>query len=257
MADMLTCSLNSGSNGNSIYVERDSVKLLFDAGISGKQAERRLALHGRDIRDVSALIISHDHADHSCCAGIFQRKFGLPIYMTRRTFKAVEPYLGPVHDVRFYEAGEVLEFGHVLVQTIPTPHDAVDGVMFLLSDGRRRLGILTDLGHVFDGLPDLVSELDFLYLESNYDPYMLEHGDYPLFLKRRIRGAGGHLSNEEAALVVKTARARVLKTVVLSHLSENNNTPRAALDTHRRIVNGDFALKVASRYEQSEMMRVL
>ena len=186
---MLTCSLNSGSNGNCIYLEKGRVRLLFDAGISGKQARLRLASHGRDINHVSALIISHDHADHARCAGIFQRKFGLPIYVTRPTFDVIEPYLGPVHDVRFYQAGDALRFGDLLVQTTPTPHDAVDGVMFLISDKHRKLGILTDLGHIFDELSQRISELNFLYLESNYDPVMLENGGYPLFIKKRIRGA--------------------------------------------------------------------
>ena len=151
---MQVISLQSGSNGNCIYVEAGGVRLLFDAGISGRQAELRLAARGRDIAAVDAVLISHDHRDHVRCAGVFQRKFGLPVYATRRTIEAASAYcdLGVMTNVQYFEAGGRLLFGEVVVETIPTPHDGADGVAFVVDDGYRRLGILTDLGHVFDRL---------------------------------------------------------------------------------------------------------
>jgi phosphoribosyl 1,2-cyclic phosphodiesterase len=255
---MQVISLQSGSNGNCIYVEAGGVRLLFDAGISGSQAELRLAARGRDISAVDAVLISHDHRDHVRCAGVFQRKFGLPVYATRRTMEAANAYcnLGVMTDVQYFEAGARLLFGHVVIETIPTPHDGADGVAFVVDDGRQRLGILTDLGHVFDGLASVVQSLDAVILESNFDPDMLAHGSYPEFLKRRIQGPRGHLSNLEAADLLRRALGGSLRWACLAHLSAENNTPELALNCHRDVVGSRLPLCVASRYEPSGVLEV-
>src|SRR5512142_775696 len=169
---MIAISLQSGSNGNCIYVETNGVRLLFDAGITGVQADERLKAHGRDIRSVDAVIISHDHGDHIRHAGVFHRKFGLPIYVTPATLAAAASrcMLGKLKDVRHFRSSEKLSFGGVSVQAVPTPHDGADGSVFVVEAGTKRLGIMTDLGHVFQGLAHLVSSLDAVFLESNYDP---------------------------------------------------------------------------------------
>jgi phosphoribosyl 1,2-cyclic phosphodiesterase len=250
-APMLAISLQSGSNGNSIYVEAAGMRLLFDAGISGRQAAQRLAAHGRDIRDVHAVILSHDHADHVCCAGVYQRKFALPIYATAKTFHAAQQRyaLGRVEDVRHFQAGDVVDFATVRVETVATAHDGVDGVGFVVDDGHSRLGILTDLGHVFDGLAKVIGTLDAVFLESNYDPGMLRDGPYPPFLKRRIEGAAGHISNQESAELLRDAATDRMNWACLAHLSEQNNDPAVALETHRRINADGVKLLVASRYD--------
>ncbi|MFB3892245.1 MAG: MBL fold metallo-hydrolase [Phycisphaerae bacterium] len=255
---MKVISLQSGSNGNCIYVEAAGRRLLFDAGISGKQAQLRLASRGVDIRSVEAVIISHDHSDHIRCAGIYQRKFGLPVYATARTLQAARTcsQLGELADVRHFAPGQTLAFGDLAVQTIHTPHDAVEGVAFIIADGRARLGILTDLGHVFDGLADLIASLDAVLLESNYDAEMLRDGPYPPMLKRRIAGPGGHLSNVESARLLRLAAGGRMKWACLAHLSEQNNCPAVAMRTHRSIIRPTLPLAVASRYEPSEWMTV-
>jgi phosphoribosyl 1,2-cyclic phosphodiesterase len=254
---VIAISLQSGSNGNCIYVEADGVKLLFDAGISGRRAQQRLTDRGRDIRTADALIISHDHADHVCCAGIYQRKFGLPIHATARTLTAARKYtLGLVRDVRHFKSGQRLRFGSVVIETIPTPHDGADGAVFVVDDGHRRLGILTDLGHVFSGLDKVIGSLDAVLIESNYDPAMLASGPYPAFLKQRIRGPGGHISNVEAAQLLAAGRGRRMKWACLAHLSEQNNRPELALRTHRKILGAGLDLRVATRYEATEIMEV-
>jgi phosphoribosyl 1,2-cyclic phosphodiesterase len=254
---MQVISLQSGSNGNSIYVEAGGVRLLFDAGISGIQAKKRLALRDRNITDVDAVLISHDHADHSRCMGIYHRKFGLPIYATTKTCRAASRYdLGEINDLRHFKAGDTLRLGKVTVETIPTPHDGVDGVVFVVDDGERRLGILTDLGHVFSGLGDLVASLDAVLLESNYDPDMLANGPYPEFLKERIEGPGGHISNFEAAEVLKSNASKRMQWVCLAYLSEDNNMPALAVKTHHRILGKRLPICVAARYEVSDVMRV-
>ena len=255
---MRMVSLQSGSNGNCIYVEADGVHLLFDAGISGRQAEQRLATHCRDIRDVDALVISHEHRDHSRCMGIYQRKYGMPIHVTRKTLAASRSRhdLGEITDLRPYSAGSSLHFGTVTVETIPTPHDGVDGVAFVVDDGRYRLGILTDLGHVFDELKTVMASLDAVLVESNYDPNMLAEGFYPEPLKRRIRGAGGHLSNVEAAELLRTSAGTRLKWVCLGHLSGDNNNPELVLNTHREMLGSRVPLFVAGRDAATDVMEL-
>jgi len=252
---MITFSLQSGSNGNAIYVEAGGIRLLIDAGISGKLAEGRMRVHGRDIRDVHAVLISHDHSDHVRCAGVYQRRYHLPIYISRPTFHAVNGSLGQVSDIRYFQAGQTLCFNGVTVHTIPTPHDATDGVVFVIEHEGKRLGILTDLGHAFPGLYQLLESLDAAYIESNYDPDMLENGPYPWHLQQRIRGPGGHLSNAESADLIKAAGLK-LRWAALAHLSHENNHPDLAFETHRRRIGQYFPLHLASRYDVTPVMEV-
>ena len=214
-----------------------------------------MRVHHRAIRDVNAVIISHDHADHIRCAGIYQRKFGLPIYMTRPTHTGCYTNLGPLRDIRYFKASEPLRFDGVTVHTIPTPHDAADGCAFVIEHDGKRLGIMTDLGHPFPELVERIPTLDACYLESNYDPDMLTNGPYPYHLQQRIRGGRGHLSNFQAAELIQ-ANCKKLKWAALAHLSEENNDPTLALDTHRKHTGKSFPFFHASRYEVSEIMEI-
>ncbi|HWL93326.1 MAG TPA: MBL fold metallo-hydrolase [Phycisphaerae bacterium] len=254
---MLTVSLQSGSNGNCIYVEAGDVRLLFDAGISGKQAAVRLAARGRDIHECTALILSHEHSDHVCCAGIFQRKFKLPVYCTRSTYRETQRVIGPIEGVRFFDSGDTLEFGSVRVHTLRTPHDGVDSVCFMVEHEGKRLGIFTDLGHPFAALRGALASVDAAYLESNYDPDMLWNGGYTPWAKARIAGDSGHLSNDEAADMTKTAiSSSKLKWLSVAHLSHENNVPELALEAQRTRVGAALPVFVASRYGVGEMLEV-
>ncbi|HOT44897.1 MAG TPA: MBL fold metallo-hydrolase [Spirochaetota bacterium] len=249
-------SLQSGSNGNCVYVEAGGVRLIFDAGISGKQAVERLAAAGRDLSGANALIISHDHADHVRCAGIYHRKFGVPLYITEKTMRAARSShdLGALREVVHFRAGASMDFGRVRVETIPTPHDGADGAVFIIDDGESRLGIFTDLGHVYDDLKNALSSVDAALIESNYDPDMLRTGPYPRHLKNRITGSRGHISNIESAEVIARHGAR-LRWACLGHLSGENNTPEVALRTHRSINRG-LTYHVAGRYGAGDLLVV-
>jgi len=153
-------------------------------------------------------------------------------------------------------AGETLQFGKVAVETIVTPHDGVDGVVFVVDDGKCRLGILTDLGHVFNGLEDIIGSLDAVLLESNYDPEVLLGSPYPERLKRRIEGIGGHISNFEAAELLLAAASKRMKWACLAHLSQDNNAPDLALKTHRRVLGKRLPLYVAGRYGATDVLKV-
>jgi phosphoribosyl 1,2-cyclic phosphodiesterase len=249
-------SLQSGSNGNCIYIETAGKRFLFDAGISCVEADRRLAAFGRDIQDVDALIISHDHGDHVRHAGVYQRKYGLPVFITQKTFGyAVSRYnLGKLDSIHHFSTGEEIRFDDVVVHSIPSPHDGVDGSVFVISSCEKRIGIFTDIGCVTDDMHQTIAKLDAVFVESNYDPEMLRNGYYPAFLKRRISGPRGHLSNRQAAELLLAGAN--LKWACLAHLSKNNNDPSLALKTHREIVPGELRLHVASRYEATGILSV-
>lgn len=253
---MLTCSLQSGSNGNAIYVEAGGKKLLFDAGISGNLAAARMAQHGRDIREVDALIISHDHIDHVRCAGVYQRKFGLPVHITQKTLQATWCNLGALTDLRFFTAGDALNFGPVTVHTIPTAHDAADGVVFVVECEGRKLAILTDLGHPFRGLQQVLESVDAAYLEANYDVKMLKEGSYPWHLKQRITGPGGHISNCESAAMLRGCGRNLPKWIAVAHLSADNNRPHLAVSAQHAAVGELYPVRHASRDAVSDLWEV-
>jgi len=254
---MLAIALQSGSNGNCIYVETGGVKLLFDAGIPGSAAEQRLKLRGRDIRDVDALIISHDHGDHIRHAGVFQRKYGIPIHVSPATFEAATQKmpLGKIKEIKHFNPGQSLGFDGVTIETIPTQHDAAEGSVFVVCAEGKRLGVITDVGHAFDGLGEVVESLDGVFIESNYDPVMLDRGRYPVWLKDRITGPYGHISNHECGTLLRHYGKR-LGWACLSHLSENNNTPALALRTVRQTLGDGLPLHLASRYGPTDVLRV-
>lgn len=250
-------SICSGSSGNCTFIRAAEVRILIDAGLSGIKAKAGLAAIGEDITRIDALLISHDHSDHVSSAGVFQRKFGMPIYATARTLDATGDTLGKLGDVRTFKRGQTIRIGEVDIHTIPTPHDGAEGSVFVISYGGRTLGVLTDLGHVFSGLGDIVSGLDAVFLESNYDPAMLDNGPYPDHLKHRIRSPRGHISNRESAELL-LSHGRGLKWACLAHLSENNNTPRHALRTHSEVMGGTprMRLHLAARHEPTPVFEV-
>ncbi len=253
---MISFSLQSGSNGNAIYVEAGDVRLLFDAGISARQAGLRMAARGREIRDCTALILSHEHSDHARHAAMYQKKFGLPVWMTRPTGRAIDGRFRMPVAPRWFSSGQTLEFGAVRVHTIPTPHDAVDTVCFVVEHECRRLGIFTDLGHPFAALSDALSQVDAAYLECNFDEDMLRRGPYPWWLQERIAGPAGHLSNDDAAGMARRAGRSRLQWIAAAHLSEENNTPDLALEAVRRAAGSALPVFVASRDAVSEVFEV-
>jgi phosphoribosyl 1,2-cyclic phosphodiesterase len=250
-------SPQSGSNGNCYFVESGDVRLLFDAGLTGAQTRHRLESFGVDIKTIQAVIISHAHSDHIYYAGVLQRQYNLPIWMTAGTFQKMQTSgrLGRVSEPRLFNGGETLQFGSVKVETLPTTHDAPEGVCFIVDGGTSRLGVMTDLGSQFLGLKAAIATLDGICLESNYDPEMLANGIYSDELKQRIQGDQGHLSNAEAAeLILKSGKR--LRWACLGHLSDKNNCPEVALETHRRILGKNFPLYIATRHAVSDVLEL-
>lgn len=257
---MEVIALQSGSSGNCVFVRSGETRLLFDSGISARKAEARLAEYGYDIRDCHALVLSHEHWDHISSAGVFHRKFGLPVYANLRTWNATcsKSTTGCMGSPNHFVSGEPFQIGSLHIEPVRTPHDASDGVCFVIEDvqGGQRFGLLTDLGHPFDGLRKLIGTLDAVLIESNYDDEMLRQGPYPQHLKNRIAGKRGHLSNEDAAQLLDECHADQLQWVCLGHLSEHNNSPEVALATHRERHGDRFAIFCAHRAGATQLPRI-
>jgi phosphoribosyl 1,2-cyclic phosphodiesterase len=251
-------SLQSGSNGNCYFVESGEVRLLIDAGITSTRTVERLMPHGIDVTSIQGIVISHAHSDHISGAGVLHRRYKIPVWLTRGTYHQVSispniaRKLGKLQEPHIFQAGETLQFKGLTVETISTPHDSPDSVCFVIDDGSIRFGIMTDLGCCFLGLGERMETLDAMLLESNYDEKMLETGNYSEELKQRIRSDAGHLSNTESAGLIRK-HGKKLRWVCLGHLSENNNTPEKALETHQKIVGDHLNIFTASRYQSTKI----
>lgn len=250
--------LQSGSKGNCYYVESSQTRLLIDAGITLRKARLRLEMHDRDIADVDAILLTHDHSDHCRYVSDFSRRLGVPVHLTNKTLSAVNrnKRYREIDDAVGFQAGESLTIGDIQIHSIPTPHDATDGVAFVLENNQQRVGILTDLGHAFSGLREVLRSLDAVIIESNYDEELLQASPYPDFLKRRIRGSGGHLSNLDSAKLVHEHASEKMQWVCLCHLSDENNCPDTAIREHQNWLGDDFPIFVADRHDVSEMLSI-
>jgi phosphoribosyl 1,2-cyclic phosphodiesterase len=229
------CSLGSGSGGNALVVEAGDgwalTRVLVDNGFNLRQLGRRLARVGLGLRDLDAVVVTHEHADHVGGVARFARRTGLPVYCSQGTAEAAELASVGVR-VHALRAGETVGVGPLAIEPYAVPHDAAEPLQFVFSDGDRRVGLLTDTG---ESTPIIVAALDrvhALLLECNHDAAMLRGGCYPVFLKARIAGSLGHLSNEQAAEILASIDRSRLGWIAAAHLSKQNNTPalaRAAL----------------------------
>jgi phosphoribosyl 1,2-cyclic phosphodiesterase len=253
--------LNSGSNGNAIYVEsaRSGTAVLLDCGISRRQIDMRLKIHGRAIDRIRGIFITHEHADHLRGLQSVLRVHRIPVYLTEQTYLNVWK-----KDVikwrRFIRTTETMTVDDIVVQAFPKSHDAADPVMLLVSSGEKRFLYATDLGTTNPHLESILPTLDALLLESNYDKRMLWNGEYPEYLKERIDADHGHLSNTQAMEILERHASGKLRLLILGHLSENNNAPEVVESELRSLLekNPAFAptIHIASRYNVSEVFPI-
>jgi phosphoribosyl 1,2-cyclic phosphodiesterase len=224
--------LGSGSAGNATLVEADGTRLLVDAGFSGRDLERRMAAAEVDPASIAAIVITHDHGDHTRGMGILARRFGLPLYLTPRTRQACAALLAGGEDVRTYGSAAPFRIGPLEVRPFLTVHDAADPVAVTITDTRTgaRLGIATDLGRPTVAVRAELAGCNMLVLEANHDDAMLWSGPYPWSVKQRIASSHGHLSNRAAAELAVELFHPGLATMVLAHLSEHCNNAGLAAD---------------------------
>jgi len=221
---MRFCVLGSGSKGNCTYVEADGVGVLIDAGFSGIEVARRLAVAGLSIDHVRAILVTHEHTDHLSGVGVLSRKHHLPVFATSATRMAAGVALDKLHAFIPFTTGSSFSVPPFTVHPFAIAHDTVDPVGFTLDDGRRRLGYCTDTGMISRLIRHHLQGCHGLVLESNHDLEMLKNGPYPPALQQRIRSKNGHLANSEAMAFARDLLHEGLRHIVLAHISHANNS---------------------------------
>jgi len=251
------CVLASGSKGNAILVADDQTQVLFDAGLSGIEIERRCQSRGFDPARLDAIVVSHEHADHIQGVGVLSRRFHLPVYISTETDSTASHLLGKISDVRHFDCGTSFSVKTLTISPFSIPHDAEDPAGFTIGNNGMKIGIATDLGIATAMVKERLKACQLLILEANHDPDMLINGPYPWPLKQRIQGRTGHLSNTDSRKLLSALKHDRLQHVVLAHLSETNNTPQKALHEVGLALSGcDTKLHVATQDVCAEIIQI-
>jgi phosphoribosyl 1,2-cyclic phosphodiesterase len=220
--------LGSGSKGNSALIEASGTRIMLDCGFTLKEVARRLDRLGTGPESLDAILVTHEHSDHFAGVARLARRHGIPVWLTHGTARGGD--LEGV-DVRWVNAHEPFTVGALTICPMPVPHDAREPCQYVFSDGDKRAGVLTDVGHATPHIIQCLGGVDVLLLECNHDLDMLMNGPYPHRLKRRVKGALGHLSNCQAAELLETIDQSRLRQVFALHLSDTNNTPALVRDS--------------------------
>ena len=219
--------LASSSAGNATFIGTERTRLLIDAGLSRREIYSRLAAIGEEPKRLDAILITHEHSDHISGLPVLAKSLRIPVFLTDLAAPAIS-WNHPEPMVETYRAGTRLSIGDIAVDTFTIPHDAIDPVGFCFHAQGRKLGLVTDLGYIPESIRYHLQGTDFLILESNHDLEMLKVGPYPWVIKQRVMGRKGHLSNDTVSDFILTDLAASTRTLVLGHLSENNNHPELA-----------------------------
>lgn len=247
---MRIASLGSGSGGNSLYLEAGSTRILVDVGFSGAQIERRLGELGVGPETVGAVVVTHEHRDHTAGVGVVARRWGWPLYLSSATRDACADLLRGDEEIRLFAASEPFSVGELRIRPFLTCHDAVDPIAVTVEDRATglRVGVATDLGRPTAPVRHALAESHFLVLEANHDEILLREGPYPWPVKERIRSSRGHLSNRMAAELAVELLHPELCGVLLAHLSRECNAPeraREVVDRSLREAGYEGAVEVA------------
>ncbi|MFC1535052.1 MBL fold metallo-hydrolase [Thermodesulfobacteriota bacterium] len=229
--------LASGSGGNTCYIETSKSRILIDAGLSCRELVRRLELIEIKLDHLDAMVITHEHLDHTRGAGPISRRFDTPVYINGPTMDKSLRTLGKISRPIPVHTGQTVAINDVLVETFTKCHDAADPMGLVLSSNGVKLGLITDLGRSTRLVEDRLKGCRALIIEFNHDEGILDQGPYPLFLKRRIKGPEGHLSNQQAGELLKIISHKGLSQVILAHISEINNLPEKAICEAKEILS--------------------
>jgi phosphoribosyl 1,2-cyclic phosphodiesterase len=228
--------LASGSGGNACYVETNRARILIDAGLSCREMERRLTAVGVSASRLDGIVLTHEHSDHIRGVGPMARRHNLPLYINSGTLENGQKTLGRLPKLRLIETGGSLVINDLVIETFTKCHDAADPMGIVLSSDGIRVGLATDLGRSTRLAEERLKGCQALILEFNHDLDMLDGGPYPLYLKRRIKGPDGHLSNQQGGELLRAIAHTDLRLVVLAHLSETNNHPERAREAAFRVL---------------------
>ena len=249
-------SLVSGSSGNCTLLSHKNTTILVDLGMSCKKLEQALAQVNMTMGDIDAILVTHEHSDHIKGIGTASKRYGTPVYATLKTHEAMTDLALSENAIRYITPGIDFEIGSIGIKPFSIPHDAQGPVAYNFFFDDKKLSLATDIGEMTEDVLSHIKGSLAVLLESNHDINMLKNGPYPAFLKQRILGKYGHLSNEAAAKTALELAKSGTKHLMLGHLSDKNNTPRAAfyetaqlLTDSGAVLQKDIALTVASRFE--------
>lgn len=265
---MKLCTIASGSSGNCTFVGSEHTKLLIDAGISGKKIENGLLSIDVKLDEIEGILITHEHADHIQGLGVLARRYHIPIYGTAETINSILRIknIGKIPEelLHFVRPDEAFSIHDIQIEPFSISHDAANPVCYTLSSNGYKIGMATDLGKFDDYIVTKLSDSDILLLEANHDENMLMVGSYPYYLKQRIIGDRGHLSNDTSAKLITKLFHNKLKYITLAHLSSENNYEELAYETVRMELNkiiddkhAELMLSVAKRDVPSEILSVI
>lgn len=254
MNNLQIASLNSGSNGNCYYIGNQYEAVLIDAGISCRETEKRMSRLGLSMKMVRAVLISHEHTDHTYGVELISRKYRIPVYMSAAALNNSRLNLDEKLWVPLL-ADKTIHPGRFEVSAFSKRHDSSDPLSFTVSADGVTVGIFTDIGSVCDRVVQHFRKCHAAFLEANYDESMLLEGRYPWFLKNRIRGDLGHLSNDQAFDLFISHRSPNLSHLLISHLSRDNNKPDLVLDMFMKKA-GNTYIAIASRDKETPVFTV-
>ena len=250
------CSLGSGSRGNALLVEFRKTLLMIDCGLSVKAITDRMALLDRHPNEISALLVTHEHSDHTKGVAHFTRRFGTQVWMTCGTAAALGADDLPT--LQTFSCHKKLAFGEIGVQPYPVPHDAREPCQYVFTAADRRLGVITDTGHVTPHILDCLAYCDALGIECNHDPEVLWQGQYPKAVKERVTSKLGHLSNSQAADLLAGVKHEGLQWVIALHLSQKNNSPDRVTESLKGFLGGPSQkLHIASQDVPSPWLEIV
>jgi len=247
-------SLNSGSNGNCYYVGNHHDAVLIDVGLSCREILKRLTARNIKHQRIRAIFISHEHSDHIRGVDVLSRKLNVPVYITEATHQSGRLSLSPALR-RSFKHNEPIHIHSLLITPFIKSHDAAEPFSFTVQSNDRVVGVFTDIGHVCNELRHHFSKCHAAFLEANYDDEMLQNGPYPYYLKKRISGNEGHLSNQQALELFIQHRAPHLSHLILAHLSRENNHPQLVYDLFQKHAQKTL-IHVASRDEASPLFNL-
>jgi len=255
------CVLASGSSGNSTYIESDATHILIDAGISLREISRRLKTIGRDLDDIHAICVSHEHDDHKSSLAVFHRRTGVALYANNGAISAIETN-DKFKDLPWnvFTTGASFYIGDLTLDPFSVPHDSYDPVGFIVRAGEARIGVVTDMGMTTELIRERLRHCHVVVVECNHDEELVKAALRPWSLKQRILGRQGHLSNRAAGELIAEIAGPHLEAVLLAHLSEECNRPHLAVREIRAVLDkgGHKAVRVELTYAEkpSEMVRV-
>ena len=218
------CVLATSSSGNSTFIRTEKTRILVDAGLSKRDVLARLAAIHEDAEKLDAILITHEHSDHVSGLVALARALNVPIFITRLTANSI-PWGDLTPKLECFGAGTRFAVGDIEVSSFTIPHDAIDPVGFCFEAQGVKIGLVTDLGYITESVKIHLRATDLLILESNHDIETLRYGNYPWPVRQRIMGRMGHLSNDAACDFIRNHLDSKTSTLILGHLSENNNHP--------------------------------